>query len=125
MLATGFGAYIGKSQKGDPSTRSCAGSTEYAQRSHSEPSNSLDRLQAGYGAQKRSENPQGRRFQHDAGKKAHQRDLDSSKPCLRCGKAETSTQPRMLSATAAKEKDISVHSAEPNQFLVFQKTQLF
>ena len=32
---------------------------------------------------------------------------------------ETSAQPRTLSATAAKEKDISVHSAEPNQFLVF------
>lgn len=52
-----------------------------------EPSNSLDRLQAGYGARKRSENPQGRRFQHDAGKKAHQHDLDSRKPCSQCGKA--------------------------------------
>ena len=38
---------------------------------------------------------------------------------------ETGAQPKTLSATAAKEKDISVHSAELNQFLVFQKIQLF
>ena len=38
---------------------------------------------------------------------------------------ETGAQPKMLCATAAKRKDTSVHTAEPNQFLVFQKTQLF
>ena len=38
---------------------------------------------------------------------------------------EIGAQPKTLPATAAKEKDTSVHSAELNQFLVFQKTQLF
>ena len=38
---------------------------------------------------------------------------------------KTGNQPKKLSATAAKEKDISVHSAKRNQFLVFQKIQLF
>ena len=31
---------------------------------------------------------------------------------------KTRVQPKTLSATTAKEKDISVHSAKPNQFLV-------
>ena len=52
-----------------------------------EPSNSLDRLQAGYGARKKSENPQGRRPQHETGKKTHQRNHNSGKSCSRCGKA--------------------------------------
>ena len=50
-------------------------------------SHSLDRLQAGYGARKESENFQGRSSQHDTGKETHQRDHNSSKSCSRCGKA--------------------------------------
>ena len=50
-------------------------------------SNSLDRLQAGYGARKRSENPQGKRLQHETSKKTQQRDHNSRKSCSRCGKA--------------------------------------
>ena len=38
---------------------------------------------------------------------------------------ETGAQPKTLCATAAKRKDTLVHSAEPNQFLVFQRTQVF
>ena len=52
-----------------------------------EPSNSLDRLQAGYGARKKSESPEGRRSQHKTGKKTHQCNHNSSKSCSQCGKA--------------------------------------
>ena len=67
MPATGFRAYIGKSQKGDPSTQSCTGQQNMVKEATVEPFNSLERLQAGYGVQKRSVNLQGRRSQHESG----------------------------------------------------------
>ena len=63
-----------------------------------EPSHSLDRLQAGYGARKKSENFQGRRSQHDTGKKTHQHNHNSSKSCSCCGKA-----PHSLDRCPAKD----------------------
>ena len=89
-----------------------------------EPSNSLDRLQAGNGGRKSSENPQGRRSQHGTGKKTHQHDHNSGKSCSRCGKAPHARDrcpAKDAVSHRCQEKDISVHSAELNQFLVFQK----
>ena len=52
-----------------------------------EPSHSLDRLQAGYDARKKSDNSLVRRSQHETGKKTQQSNHNSSKSHSRCGKA--------------------------------------